>query len=310
MIEDKLINLFVNNQNKNFSVLEIANIIDVCTNQCKFLINKLIEEGYNIQKTYENYYFYSSSDFINIYDINYYCNQTVNALVLNSVDSTNTYIKSNNQYDLVVAKEQVAGRGRRGKSFTSAFDKGIYMSYMFDREVDVLDISIITVCAVLAVRKSIFELYKVSLDIKWLNDLYFNNKKICGILTQATIDSKKKIASKFTIGIGINIYDLDDTLKDFAISLDEVTNDYINRNIIIASIINHINNLYDNYTKKQLIEEYCKYLFIVGKTVFVEESGTFEKVNVVGIDDSIRLVVKTCDGKTRKLHNGMVSLKI
>ncbi len=314
MLKEKIVKHLINNSDNIYSLSMLSNEFDVSRNACHKSINKLINEGYNICLVDKKGYRYCPSDNINKYEIEYYLNKKLNIKVLNSVDSTNNYLKEHVDFDLVVSLEQTKGKGRRGKSFVSSYNKGIFMSYKYRNLVSVEDISYITVCSALAVRNALFKLYDLCLDIKWLNDLYFKNKKLCGILTEASIEAEDRMAKDFIIGIGLNIYEISDEISEIATNLSKLTNKSINRNKIIATVILECEKLFsdafENNLKSNILEEYISYQFIIGKDVYIEEDGIIELVNVVGIDDDVLLEVKDENGEIKKLCNGMVSLKL
>ena len=142
-------------------------------------------------------------------DINYY----------EITDSTNQrakeYIKTH-EFDrmLFVANEQTAGRGRLGKSFFSPKDTGIYMSFAFKSDRPLCDIVHITTASAVAVARAIEEHTTYRTAIKWVNDIYINDKKVCGILCEST-------GGYIIIGVGVNVTtsDFPDDISDVADSL-------------------------------------------------------------------------------------------
>ena len=103
---------------------------------------------------------------------------------------------------LVAANEQTHGRGRQGKSFYSPADTGIYMSLVLSFS-DGESISKITVIASVAVCKAIEKLTGLKPEIKWVNDVYLNGKKICGILCESVIGGTD--LTPVIIGVGLNL---------------------------------------------------------------------------------------------------------
>ena len=124
------------------------------------------------------------------------------AIHLDSVDSTNTYAKGldiNAGPYVVISETQTAGRGRLGRSFCSPAGSGIYMSIALSSDAILVPASLITIAAAVSVCDAIEDVCGVSPRIKWVNDLFLNNKKICGILTEST-------DSKIIVGIGVNCF--------------------------------------------------------------------------------------------------------
>ena len=113
-----------------------------------------------------------------------------NIILLDTVDSTNNVAKQLAQQGcadktLVIAKKQTQGRGRMGRSFISNEENGIYMSLVLRPDMCISDSVYITVMTSVAVYGAIYELCNIECGIKWVNDIYIGNKKVCGILTIA-----------------------------------------------------------------------------------------------------------------------------
>ena len=144
--------------------------------------------------------------------------EITNLVVLNDVDSTNTFIKSLQSkkiLDLVVAEKQSAGRGRRGKAWDSPRIGNIYMSLRFAVSDKIPALSLVTG---LIAKKAIQEVSKdINVLLKWPNDLILNQRKAGGILVE--IDQDNKI-NNFIVGIGINIES--DVANDSWIGLKEL----------------------------------------------------------------------------------------
>ena len=155
--------------------------------------------------------------------------EITNLVVLNDVDSTNTFIKSLQSkkiLDLVVAEKQSAGRGRRGNAWDSPKIGNIYMSLRFAVSDTIPALSLVTG---LIVKKAIQEVSKdINVLLKWPNDLILNQRKAGGILVE--IDQDNQI-NNFIVGIGINIES--DVANDSWIGLKEIDNEVDRSKIII-----------------------------------------------------------------------------
>ena len=116
----------------------------------------------------------------------------IDSVVLQEVDSTNIYAKKMvkdkvNGPVLVLAEAQTNGRGRMGRSFYSPNGSGLYMSYAYKVTDNVADSVVVTALTAVAVVTAIEELTDKKPKIKWVNDIYIDNKKICGILTEGSL---------------------------------------------------------------------------------------------------------------------------
>jgi len=130
----------------------------------------------------------------------------INLLTFDSLDSTNTEALKQARLGAeeglcVVARQQTAGRGRHGRTWVSEPDAGLYFSIVLRPKIETQYLPLITLMTGVAVHDTLGE-FGIGADIKWVNDLHVNGKKICGILAETT-DTPKGLA--VIVGIGINI---------------------------------------------------------------------------------------------------------
>ena len=148
----------------------------------------------------------------------------VTVRVFDEIDSTNTEAKrmvaDGFKADaILVAHTQTAGRGRMGRSFYSPAQTGAYFSILHTLDTPLCDAVAITSAASVAVMRAIRTLAGIQTDIKWVNDLYYNGKKICGILTEA-VSAGESIHVIVGIGINLDTADFPEELKAIAGSLN------------------------------------------------------------------------------------------
>lgn len=113
---------------------------------------------------------------------------------------------------LVLAGGQTAGRGRLGRSFASPAGKGVYCSVVLRPPLPAANAQTATIGAAVAVCRAVQTLCGLELAIKWVNDLYYKGKKVCGILTEAGTDLESGQLEWLVVGIGLN---LTATAEDF-----------------------------------------------------------------------------------------------
>ena len=106
---------------------------------------------------------------------------------------------------LVLAGQQSAGRGRMGRRFESPAGKGIYLSLVLRVPVPASEALGVTVGAAVAVARAVQKLCGIELGIKWVNDLYYQGKKVCGILTEAGTSVESGLLEWLVVGIGLNL---------------------------------------------------------------------------------------------------------
>ena len=226
------------------------------------------------------------------------------------IDSTNIYLKNNVSDSMPVAVSdcQTAGRGRLGRSFYS--HGGIYFSIPYKFTSDEKYLSFLTLSAGLAVRQAIKNVTGCGALIKWPNDIYLNDRKICGILVE-TLVSGCDITAVAGIGINTDTSDFPDDINNKAgsLNLKSFGGDNI---LLIADVINILDDLVfnkkitsaDNKEIDGLVELLNEYSYTVGRTV--EYNG--EKYTAVRINRSGSLTIKGADGKTADVFYGEVKL--
>jgi len=217
-----------------------------------------------------------------------------------------------------IARQQTAGRGRLGRGFFSPKD-GLYLSIVIRPTFDMSRASPVTVAAAAATSESIDEICGCSSRIKWVNDIYVNNKKVCGILTEATTDFETGQIDSLIIGIGINTSDksFPPELADIAGSVSEEDLTGHEKAQLAASIIEKVLR----YTKELsgFMDSYRSRSLVIGRRITVY-TGTYRKdptqelggrpARALGIDDAGGLMVEYDDGTRQTLTSGEVSIRL
>lgn len=225
----------------------------------------------------------------------------INILFFESLDSTSTYAKQNAASlplpSLIIANEQTAGRGRRGNSFFSPKDTGLYMTVIFESPDSC---ELLTPKAAVAVCR-ILEINGIEPKIKWVNDIFVSDKKVCGILAERFLVNKKPIVA---IGIGINL-----TTADFPSELTAAgsINLICDKKALAEEITQE---LLSDITYEKIISEYKKRLFILGKEITCQQNGISCSATAVDVNESCNLIVKHSDGRLETLSSGEISIKI
>ena len=237
--------------------------------------------------------------------------------LLPTVHSTNRYLREKDVADIenghvVIANEQVLGRGRRNRAFLSNKGDGIYLSFLLKLNGMEHDIRLFTICAAVAVSKAIESICSIKADIKWVNDIYCNGKKICGILTEAMMSVELQELDSIIIGIGINTNVVAAEIKNFATSIQEETGMCGIRNQLIAEILNQFELVYFDYTKQNKKQDIMQYyqsrLFIIGNEITVAEQGNAFLATVKGVDEDGGLIVENVNGEIQTITTGEIQL--
>ncbi len=245
-------------------------------------------------------------------------------LLLSETDSTNLYAKrlcesGKRGYFAVHAEHQTSGRGRREREFVSPQGSGIYLSLCFDAPLRAELSGLITVYTAVAVRAAILEVCGKACGIKWVNDLYLEGKKVCGILTEGRVNYERRCFDWFVVGIGINVTPPKDgftgAARDVAGAICEQTADPDGlRGHLIAGILKRMQHLPDELEAREYLADYRSHNLIPGRRVTVHptvigQGGSYE-ADAIEIDGDGQLVVMTQDGERRRLFAGEVSCKL
>lgn len=224
--------------------------------------------------------------------------------VLETVSSTNTFVKENignlNLPALVIANKQTAGRGRQGKSFYSPENTGLYMTLVFDAP---QNCSLLTPAAAVAVC-IVLEKLGIKPGIKWVNDIFVDGLKACGILTERFLYGGK---AYIALGIGINL-----TTSEFPDDLKAAGS--VNIECDKARLALDISKIILEYTQTPeddfILEEYQNRLFIIGKKIGYSKNNIEYSATVKGINRQCSLIVERTDGSIDILSSGEISIKL
>jgi len=322
--KEKILALLEKNRGKPISGESIAKTFDISREAVRKSINSLKSDGHSISAVSNLGYTLSmDSDILSAAGIAPYLsdeNWAANIYVFNSVDSTNNKAKemavSGAEHGtVVIAEKQTAGRGRYGRSFHSPSRGGLYFSIILRRErLGISDTTHITASAAVAVCRAVESVVKgVEPRIKWVNDVFLNGKKICGILTEAVTDFESGEIDWIVIGIGINVSteNMPDEVLAVATSVfDGLASVDAVRNRIAAELINIFLSNESGIFKKEIQAEYKSKSMILGQTVTVLGSEEPYEAVAIDIDEDCRLVVKKLDGTIVSLSTGEISVKL
>ena len=320
-VKHELIGLLEQNRGTAVSGEALAAQLGVSRAAVWKAIQALREEGYPIAATQNRgYTLQPDSDLISAEGIRLYLPERwkqTSIEVLPIVDSTNTYAKrliagggaDAPQRAIIAANEQTAGRGRRGRSFFSPADTGIYMSLILAAGCKTEEFLPVTVAAAVAVARVIERFTEDQPKIKWVNDIWLGSRKVCGILTEGISNFENGTLESAVVGIGINV-DTEKTtfpeaVRNTAVSLGTV---HATRNELIAAVSAELFDLAEDLKDPALMREYKERSLILGKEIYWEAGGTRHEGRAVDINDAGNLEVETADGLVT-LNSGEVSIR-
>lgn len=239
--------------------------------------------------------------------------------IFTKLDSTNNEAKrrlslATNQHEIngtvLVANQQTAGRGRMGRSFFSPEHTGLYFTLIISNLtiLKTLDTSLVTAFVAVAITRALDD-FGVKSNIKWVNDIFIDTKKVCGILTEGIINMETGRISAFIVGIGVNVKDslFPDDLQHIAGS---VNNADLTRNALLSSILNHLFLVFLAKETDVIMQEYKTRSFLIGKKIQVIDANQNYEAFVVDITPQAHLVVKTDNGELKTLVSGEVRIVI
>ena len=285
-------------------------------------MNMLKEDGYDIESIpRKGYRIISSPDILTYEEIEKSLNTDFigrNIYYYDSIDSTNKRAKDialeEGEGTVIIAEQQVDGKGRLGRSWISPKGKGIWMSIILKPEVDPIKVAKITLIGAAAVYKGLNNM-NIDSTIKWPNDILIDGKKICGILTEMSCELN--MINYVVMGIGINV-NLDESnipedLRDKATSIKISQKKFINRKELLANILNEFEELYipfkDNGNISESIDICRENCALIGKEVKIIKGEEIKIGRALDINKEGQLVVEFNNGLVENILSGEVSVR-
>ncbi len=235
-----------------------------------------------------------------------------------TISSTNTVLKERalcgeTENTILVSEYQTAGRGRFGKTFFSPKGCGIYLSYLIRPDMNACDATFITVAAAVAMTRALKDILRIDSKIKWVNDICYNDKKLSGILTEASLRADGTLTYA-VLGIGINIQNPPDGYpEEFAYKttnieniVGKITEDQ--KCSLLASFINNFDKIFLD-KDRSYIEEYKEKSCLINREIEILSGEHKGPAFAIDIDKNANLIVQKNDGTKISLNSGDVSIK-
>lgn len=319
--KEKVLELFEKNKGIYFSGEELAKRLNVSRASVWKAVTGLRKDGYAIDAvTNKGYCLSEKGDILSAQGIMKYLPseyQNMDIRVERETESTNAAVREYAEQGmqegfLLVAGEQTKGRGRYGRTFFSPQGTGVYFSLLLrPKGVLVQQGTGLTAMAAVAMCEAVKELSGKPTGIKWVNDIYVNGKKVCGILTEASMGLESGRLDYVILGVGVNVYPPEtgfpESLIDKAgVVFDEMQDDMKNR--LIALFLENFGAYYLKQSEKSYIEKYKEYSLVTGKQIQVLSEYGKREAYVLGIDDDCRLLVEYENGERATLSCGEISI--
>ncbi len=321
-LKHQVLQILEENRGNSVNGAKLANELFVTRSAVWKAIKALQKEGYHITAvTNKGYCLQSHNDIVSTESIRPYLSgdaKNFQLEVRQKVTSTNTLAKEMAaqgaaEGTVLIALEQTEGRGRMGRSFYSPQSSGIYFSILLRPNLKLEDSLLITTATAVAVSQAIETVAGVQAGIKWVNDIYLGEKKVCGILTEASLNFESGSLEYAIVGIGINIdtNDFPEEIRQVAGSLfgEKPTGTPIT-SILVAEVLNNLSNCMNTLTDKIYLDEYRRRSFLIGKDILVLKGKDTFYAKAIDIDDKARLVVEYEDKTREALNSGEVSVRM
>jgi len=319
---EKLLDLFETNKGRYFSGEEIAQRFHVSRAAVWKAVNALRQDGYAIDAvTNRGYCLSEDTDILSAQGVGKYLKAEYRDLalvVLPTAVSTNALAREKANQGcpegcVVISNAQTGGRGRRGRSFFSPEDTGIYMSVLL-RPVHYAPQQAVrlTAAAAVAMCEAIEAVSGETAWIKWVNDIFVRGKKVCGILTEASFGLENGAMEYAVLGVGVNVYP---PKTGFPPELAQVAGTVFEaprkdaKNALVGEFFNRFLDFYRAPEQTGYIAHYRARSLAVGKTVMVRSGGVARRAYAYGVDGECRLLVRFDNAETESLSYGEIEIE-
>ena len=325
MKKDALLKLLAEHTDTYISGAELARLLSVSRTAVWKGIEALREEGYRIDSvTNRGYRLSSESDVLSADGIAQYLKTGgIRLQAYPTVSSTNTVLKSQAaegapEGTVIAAAEQTAGRGRMGRSFFSPPGSGLYLSILLRPRTSAAETTRLTAYAAVAVAEAIEGLAEVETQIKWVNDVYVDGKKVCGILTEASLDCERGMTDYAVVGIGINTRAPE---GDFPPELREIAGAAFSgktvpalRCRLAAAVVDRFFTFYRDElpdTAGYCFEAYRRRSLVLGRHIRLHAfERPAEDAEALDIAPDFALLVRDSSSTVRRVSSGEVSVRL
>ena len=323
-VKQKLIAVFENNRGEYMSGEELAEKLGCSRAAVWKAVTALRTEGYAIEAvTGRGYCLAPATDVLSAAAIEKYLSVSSSAkgIVLDvrkKVEgSTNTLLREAAaqgapEWTVLVCGEQTGGKGRRGRSFFSPSDTGLYMSILLRPDMPAADSVRITTAAAAAVALAVEDCSGSPAGIKWVNDVYMHGLKVCGILTEAAFSLENGGLDYAVVGIGINAYEPE---GGFPPELAGIAGAVFGsrredmRNRLAAAVLSRFYECCKDLFSPEMLRAYRSRLMWQGEGIRVISGSGEYPCTMLGVSDSYALRVRLEDGTEREVSSGEITVR-
>ena len=316
-VKETVLSCLEQNRGEIISGQQLADTAQVSRSAVWKAIHQLTQEGHQITVLpHKGYRLEQDSDRLSAQAIRQALDspyRDIPLFLFNTIDSTNQeanrrLLDQAQHRTVILSEEQTQGRGRLGRSFYSPPSTGLYFSAILKPNLPLEQVGCLTVAAANAVCRGLEELGVKRPGIKWVNDIYINGKKVCGILTEGSSHWETGVLESAVVGIGINI-----STVEFPGELNQKAGSVFLapglRNKLAGRVLSHLFTLTQPVEPISLMEEYKRRCIVLGKTVRYQLQGQEHLAKAVDINETGNLVVEE-NGIRQVLSSGEISVRL
>lgn len=241
--------------------------------------------------------------------------KTIGSRILSyeAVDSTNDVAMDLGERGMpegtcVLAEYQKKGRGRMGRAWVSPKGKNLILSVLLRPALSASELPRITLLAGVTAVRAVRAVTGIRLGIKWPNDLYYQDRKVCGILTEMKAETDK--VRYAVMGIGLNVNAAVSELPPQSVSLKKIARKAVSRVELAREFLRQLDGDYARFKKegfRGVMAEWEEHSITTGKPVTVQHRGKSLRGQAVGIDEDGALWVRRDNGIQERVTAGNVS---
>ncbi len=321
-IKAELLSALIKNDKNFISGEKLSKELFCSRNAIWKAVKSLQADGFEIEAvTNKGYRLKNIGSVLNKESVEHYLGSfgsKLNVIVMDTVSSTNDYLKElaakgADDGTVVIALNQTKGKGRLGRSFYSPENTGVYLSILLRPKLSLSECLFLTTSAAVAVAEAVESVSGKNVTIKWVNDVFLDDKKICGILTEASTDIECGGLSYAVVGIGVNTCEpqggFPDELKDIVGAVFDSSGE-APRAKLAAEIIKRFYSFYETLPERTFLDGYIKRSNLLGKKVRVINGENVSNATAIKIGRDCRLLVRFENGTEKWLSSGEVSVKL